>query len=67
MNGTKAGLRDEVRDLADQAFHRKLISGYGDGPDTNEFQIVIQGKPRHLPLENARSFLNKLLFRRFLN
>ncbi|MBW4449502.1 MAG: hypothetical protein KME22_24235 [Hassallia sp. WJT32-NPBG1] len=62
MNGTKAALRNEVRQLAEEAFHRKLISGYGDGADSNEFQILFEGKPRHLPLEQARSFLNGLLF-----
>lgn len=61
MNVTKAGLRDEVEKLAEEAFHLKLISGYGDGPDTNEYQIVFKGKPRHFPLENARAFLNKLI------
>lgn len=63
MNGTKADLRKEVQQLAEEAFHRKLISGYGDGPDINEYQIVFQGKPRHLPLERARSFLSRLLYR----
>ncbi|MBD0265353.1 MAG: hypothetical protein ICV78_22320 [Tolypothrix sp. Co-bin9] len=62
MNGTKAALRNEVRQLAEEAFHRKLISGYGDGADSKEFQILFEGKPRHLPLEQARSFLNGLLF-----
>ncbi|MBD2448970.1 hypothetical protein H6G76_17775 [Nostoc sp. FACHB-152] len=61
MNNTKAPLRDEVRQLAEDAFHCKLISGYGDGPDINEFQIVYQGKPRHLPLDQARLFLVNLL------
>ncbi|MBD2496663.1 hypothetical protein BCD64_14465 [Nostoc sp. MBR 210] len=63
MNSTKAALRDEVRQLAEEAFHLKLISGYGDGPDINEFQIVYQGKPRHLPLEQARLFLVNLLYK----
>jgi hypothetical protein len=62
MNGTKAALRDEVRQLAEEAFHHKLISGYGDGADSDEFQILIEGKPRHFPLQEARSFLNDLLF-----
>jgi hypothetical protein len=62
MNGTKAALRDEVRHLAEEAYHRKLISGYGDGPNANEYQIVFDGKPRHLQLEQARSFLDNLLF-----
>ncbi|MBD2516159.1 hypothetical protein H6G93_14285 [Nostoc sp. FACHB-973] len=63
MNGTQAALRDEVRLLAEEAFHRKLISGHGDGADIKEYQIVYQGKPRHLPLEQARFFLTNLLYR----
>ncbi|MER3492973.1 MAG: hypothetical protein C4323_11930 [Mastigocladus sp. ERB_26_2] len=62
MNVTKDALRNEVRYLAEEAFHRKLISGFGDGPDINEYQIVFQGKPRHFPLEEAHSFLVNLLF-----
>ncbi len=61
MDSTKAVLRSEVRHLADEAFHRKLISGYGDGPNSNEYQIVYQGKPRHFLLEDAHSFLHDLL------
>ena len=61
MNGTKAALRSEVRKLAERAFHLKLISGFGDGPDGNEYQIVFKGKPRHVALEHARSFLGNLL------
>ncbi len=67
MNGTKAALRNEVEKLAEEAFHRKLISGYGDGPDSNEYQVVFKGKPRHLPLEHARSFLSNLLFSSSVN
>jgi hypothetical protein len=63
MNSAQISLRNEVRQLADQAFHLKLISGHGDGPDTDEYQIVYQGKPRHLPLEQARLFLVNLLYR----
>ena len=61
MNRPKADIRNEIEKLAEEAFHRKLISGYGDGQDSDEYQIVINGKPRHLPLEEAHSFLNKLL------
>ncbi len=61
MNGTIADLRHEIRQLAEEAFHRKLISGYGDGQNNNEFQVVYNGKPRHLSLQEAYSFLNKLL------
>ncbi|HLO87220.1 MAG TPA: hypothetical protein VK203_19740 [Nostocaceae cyanobacterium] len=63
MDNTQTALRNEVRQLAEEAFHRKLISGYGDGPDINEYQIVYQGKPRHIPLEQARLFLINLLYR----
>ena len=63
MNSIEAALRDEIRELAEEAFHQKLISGHGDGPDMNEYQIVYQGKPRHLPLEQARFFLTNLLYR----
>ena len=61
MNGTIAGIRSEVEKLAETAFHQKLISGYGDGPYNNQYQIVFKGKPRHLPLEHARSFLGRLI------
>ncbi|MBW4667822.1 MAG: hypothetical protein KME60_10410 [Cyanomargarita calcarea GSE-NOS-MK-12-04C] len=67
MNSTQAALRKEVTELAEQAFHRKLISGYGDGPDSEEFQIAFQGKPRHLLLEEARSFLVDLLSGSLIN
>lgn len=58
---TKTELRSEVRQLADRAFHLKLISGYGDGQDSDEFQIVYQGKPKHFSLERARLILNDLI------
>lgn len=61
MNGNKAAIREEVHLLAEEAFHRKLISGYGDGPDSNEYQIVCEGKPRHFNLEYARSFLRRMI------
>lgn len=61
MISTMADLRDEVRELAEEAFHQKLISGYGDGSNKNEFQIVFKGKPRHLSLEQAHSFLDDLI------
>lgn len=61
MPVTKTPLRDEVQHLAEEAFHHNLISGYGDGEYIDEYQIVYQGKPRHLRLEEARSFLNDLL------
>ncbi len=63
MKSTKTALRDEVHQLAEEAFHMKLISGYGDGQNSGEYQIVWNGKPRHLPLERARSILSNLLDR----
>ena len=63
MNQTQAALRNEVRELAKVAFHRKLISGYTDGADINEYQIIYQGKPRHISLEQARLLLIDLLYR----
>ncbi len=61
MNSTKTALRDEVRTLAEEAFHLKLISGYGDGQYSDEYQIVANGKPKHFPLERARLILKNLL------
>ncbi|MBD0301884.1 MAG: hypothetical protein ICV85_06785 [Tolypothrix sp. T3-bin4] len=61
MNTTKAQLREEVRKLAEEAFHLKLISGYGDGQYSDEYQIVYNGKPKHFPLERARLFLRNLM------
>lgn len=61
MTVTETPLREEVHQLAEKAFHLNLISGYGDGEYRDEYQIVYQGKPRHLPLEKARSFLIKLI------
>ncbi len=61
MNGTKTALRDEVEKLAERAFHLKLISGYGDGQELDEYQIVWQGKPRHFSLEYARYLLRQVL------
>lgn len=61
MQSTKAEIRDEVRQLAEEAFHLKLISGYGDGPDSREYQIVCDGKPKHFELEEAYFFLRTLI------
>lgn len=58
---TNAVLKIEIAKLAEQAFHRRLISGYGDGEYADQYQIVYQGKPRHLPLKSAYLFLEKLL------
>lgn len=57
----KDQLKYEVERLATEAFHQHLISGYGDGEYPDEYQLVIEGKPRHYPLEFARSLLVRLL------
>lgn len=61
MNESKAALRDEVRSLAEEAFQRHLISGYGDGEYPDKFQIIYKGKTRHFLLEKARAYLVSLL------
>ncbi|WP_347280085.1 MULTISPECIES: hypothetical protein [unclassified Leptolyngbya] len=61
MDITDRLLRSQVHVLANEAFHRHLISGYGDGEYADQYQIVYQGKPRHLPLEQARAFLSTLI------
>lgn len=61
MVQSKAALREEVRQLAEEAFHHQLISGYGDGEYPDKFQIVYRGKTRHFPLEKARIYLISLL------
>lgn len=61
MTATTTALKNEVHQLAEEAFHRNLISGYGDGEYGDEYQIVFQGKPRHLPLTHARLFLRNLI------
>lgn len=67
MNTTKTSLRNEVRQLAEEAFHLKLISGYGDGQYGDEYQIVCDGKPKHFPLERARLILRNLITNRHEN
>jgi hypothetical protein len=61
MAVTKDELREVVHQLAEQAFHQGLISGHGDGEFDQEYQLVLEGKPRHFSLEYARSFLEELL------
>ncbi|MDX2217389.1 MAG: hypothetical protein SFY66_29240 [Oculatellaceae cyanobacterium bins.114] len=61
MNTTQAALRESVQHLAEEAFHQKLISGYGDGEYEGEYQIVYKGKPRHLNLEYAQNLLRTLI------
>ena len=56
-------LRTEVHALAESAFHRHLISGHGDSEYPDEYQIVYQGKPKHLSLSGAYTFLTKLMQR----
>lgn len=60
-NPAKFQLKTQVEQLATEAFHQHLISGYGDGEYPDEYQIVISGKPRHFPLEYAKSFLLELV------
>lgn len=57
----KHELKEEVAALAAAAFHQHLISGYGDGESPDEYQIVIQGRPKHFLLEDARQFLARLM------
>lgn len=54
-------LKHKIKKLADTAFHRHLISGYGDSEFPNQYQIVYQGKPRHFSLEHAFVFLKMLV------
>ncbi|MGI0485535.1 hypothetical protein ACN4EK_08880 [Pantanalinema rosaneae CENA516] len=61
MNQQHPELRDEVHKIAEDAYQRHLISGYGDSEYADQYQIVWQGKPRHLSLTAARSLLNALL------
>ncbi len=61
MNSTQVDLRTEVRELAEEAFHLKLISGYGDGQYSDEYQIVHDGRPKHFSLEHARTVLKNLI------
>jgi len=63
MNMSTTALRDEVHKLAEDAFHRHLISGYGDSEYADKYQIVYKGKPRHLTLRNAYAFLSSLITR----
>lgn len=58
---TNSDLRNQVETLAEMAFHRQLISGYGDGEYEGKYQIMYQGKPRHFPLMTAYFFLSSLL------
>ncbi len=62
MNTTaKLDPKLEVTRLAETAFHQRLISGYGNSEYPDEYQIVYKGKPRHLALDHARTFLEGLL------
>jgi hypothetical protein len=66
MNTLEAELREQIRSLAEQAFHRKLISGHGDGEYRNQYQIVYKGKTRHLRLDYACNFLKTLILLDYL-
>lgn len=54
-------LKDRIKSLANTAFHRHLISGYGESEFPNQYQIVYQGKPRHFSLDHAFVFLKMLV------
>lgn len=58
---SNVALKDKIKRLADKAFHRHLISGYGDSEFPNQYQIVYQGKPRHFSLDHAFVFLKMLV------
>ena len=60
MTETKDNLREVVHQLAEQALAQGLISGHGDGEFDQEYQLVLEGKPRHFSLEHARLFLEQL-------
>lgn len=61
--------KKEIERLAKEAFHRRLISGYGDGEYPDRYQIVYEGKPRNFSLSYAYWFLQSLFWNenRFLN
>jgi len=61
MSETVSNLRMEVHQLAEAAFHRHLISGFGDSEYPDSYQIVYEGKPKHLTLNHARAFLSRLM------
>lgn len=61
MRCIETPLKKQVHRLAEEAFQRNLISGYGDGEYQDEYQIVIDGKPRHFPLSYACNFLKELI------
>ena len=63
MNSSQTTLRQEVKNLAREAFKQHLISGYGDGEYGDKYQLVLQGKPRHFRLERARQILTEQLAR----
>jgi hypothetical protein len=63
MSLSSTAFKDEIHRLAEDAFHRHLISGYGDSEYVDKYQIVYQGKPRHLTLRNAYAFLSDLIKR----
>jgi hypothetical protein len=62
---SKLDLKSKVEQLAEEAFHQRLISGYGGGKYSDHYQIVYQGKPRHLSHEQAYLFLKDLLSQQY--
>jgi hypothetical protein len=58
---TAIQLKAEVEKLAATAYFQHLISGYGYGENPDQYQIVIQGRPKHYLLEEARAVLAGLL------
>lgn len=63
MNTSISNFRDEVHQLAQKAFHSRLISGYGDSEYADKYQIIYQGKPRHIGLKSAYVLLSRLIQR----
>jgi hypothetical protein len=59
----KDTLQMEVHRLADRAFRYHFISGYGEIENSGEYQIIYKGKPQYLALQNARTFLLKIMGR----
>ncbi len=60
-NPANKQLKSEVEALATLAYFRHLISGHGQGEHPDQYQIVIQGRPKHYLLEEAHSVLAQML------
>jgi hypothetical protein len=63
VRSPKDTLQMEVHRLADRAFRYHFISGYGEIENSGEYQIIYKGKPQYLALQNARTFLLKIMGR----